>query len=430
MQRSKFPYTARSSARVIRHAVSIDERRAKFRSDLISEAKTPRPHEEHQREKRGQQSGAGGNWMTNGSEPSHLTADRFRRTSQFRPTVEVKKAMSPRLSAVEEGYLDPRMSSRGRLRSTSPAVSDGASIKTSTSIDSYQPGQHPDDDNDDDKDEAAEQDIEELWFPGCHADLGGGWPLADGEESPLSHGPLVWMVREAQRAGLEFDGEKLFGFKCCDEHYDIPSRGIASDGQSMPQIQVSQPFSNPRSEKQETGCRSFSEFILLCPQVRAVRHTLEQKLLEFREPCHSSGSCPTEAMLTLNLSAGAAGMEPETSRRSDFQQRLIRAATKGVLHDCLEFNNGLGVGSVLSWKMMEYLPFRRMDLRPDGSWKAISLPLPRGEVREYVFSALHIPLFGSSWEFRDLSWEFLPGRLVSRLTIPPQVGYTDSVIII
>ncbi|MCJ1474426.1 hypothetical protein MMC13_003084, partial [Lambiella insularis] len=40
MKRSKFPYTARSSGLIIRHAVSIDERRAKFRQDLISEAKT------------------------------------------------------------------------------------------------------------------------------------------------------------------------------------------------------------------------------------------------------------------------------------------------------------------------------------------------------------------------------------------------------
>jgi uncharacterized protein (DUF2235 family) len=39
MQRSKFPYTAHSSAKVIRHAVSIDERRAKFRQDLISASK-------------------------------------------------------------------------------------------------------------------------------------------------------------------------------------------------------------------------------------------------------------------------------------------------------------------------------------------------------------------------------------------------------
>lgn len=39
MQRSKFPYTAHSSAKVIRHAVSIDERRAKFRQDLMSASK-------------------------------------------------------------------------------------------------------------------------------------------------------------------------------------------------------------------------------------------------------------------------------------------------------------------------------------------------------------------------------------------------------
>lgn len=261
MQRSKFPYTARSSARVIRHAVSIDERRAKFRSDLISEAKTSRPNREHNGETHGQKLGVGGNQMTDGSKPSHLNTDRFRRRSAICSTVEINKVNPPRSSTLKEGYLDPRESSHGRLRATSPAISrnaglDGASINTTTSIDSYEPGQHPDDDDDDDdKDEAAEQDIEELWFPGCHADLGGGWSLADGEETALSHGPLVWMVREAQRAGLEFDGVKLFRYRCCDENYNIPSLGIASDGPSLPQIQVSQPFSSPKSEKQEPGCR-------------------------------------------------------------------------------------------------------------------------------------------------------------------------------
>ena len=75
-------------------------------------------------------------------------------------------------------------------------------------------------------------------------------------------------------------------------------------------------------------------------------------------------------------------MDPETARKTEFHERLYSAATKGVLHDCLEFNNGLPALSVLSWKIMEYLPFRRMDLRPDGSWKAITFPLPRGEVRD------------------------------------------------
>src|ERR1700761_9076250 len=39
MSRTRFPYTARTTAKVIRHAVSIGERRAKFRQDLIAEKK-------------------------------------------------------------------------------------------------------------------------------------------------------------------------------------------------------------------------------------------------------------------------------------------------------------------------------------------------------------------------------------------------------
>jgi hypothetical protein len=54
----------------------------------------------------------------------------------------------------------------------------------------------------------------------------------------------------------------------------------------------------------------------------------------------------------------------------------------GKIHDCLKFNNGLSHVGVLGWKVMEWLPFCRMDLQPDGSWKVISWPLPRGEVRD------------------------------------------------
>ena len=97
---------------------------------------------------------------------------------------------------------------------------------------------------------------------------------------------------------------------------------------------------------------------------------------------------PQAVKANSTMCIGAAGMDPEISRKSEFQQTLIRAATKGVLHDCLEFNNGLSFTSVLSWKMMEWMPFRRMDLRPDGSWKAITFPLPRGEVRDMPENAL------------------------------------------
>lgn len=36
---------------------------------------------------------------------------------------------------------------------------------------------------------------------------------------------------------------------------------------------------------------------------------------------------------------------------------------------------------------MEYLPFRRMDLQPDGSWTPIRWPLPCGETRDMPAAA-------------------------------------------
>ncbi|EAQ92025.1 hypothetical protein CHGG_00260 [Chaetomium globosum CBS 148.51] len=32
-----------------------------------------------------------------------------------------------------------------------------------------------------------------VWFPGDHADIGGGWQPGDEEQWSLSHAPLVWM---------------------------------------------------------------------------------------------------------------------------------------------------------------------------------------------------------------------------------------------
>ena len=377
MKRSKFPYTARSSAKVIRHAVSIDERRAKFRSDLISETKSSHSHADHNGPLHVHRTDTN-NWMTNGTKPNKTTVDRFRRRSAFRPAHEANRPFSPRMSTNEEDKLDPRRGTLGaqtRLRTPSPAVSQNiasdvecSSIRTTTSVNSYAEGPHADDDE---ADESAPQDIEELWFPGCHADLGGGWPLAGGEESPLSHGPLVWMVREAQRAGLEFEGDKMLKLKCCDDDYNIPSLGLSDNtpppATNVPEIEVTNSpsverpdiFHSQRSEKREPGW--------------------------------------------------IAGMEPEKPAPSTFHQALTAAFTKGVLHDCLEFNNGLTHSSVLSWKMMEYLPFRRMDLRPDGSWKAISLPLPMGETRDIPENAW---IHHSAIRRMEANEQYRPGNLI------------------
>jgi hypothetical protein len=46
------------------------------------------------------------------------------------------------------------------------------------------------------------QNIKQFWFPGVHADIGGGYPE---EESGLSKFPLHWMIREAKAHGLKIN---------------------------------------------------------------------------------------------------------------------------------------------------------------------------------------------------------------------------------
>lgn len=139
------------------------------------------------------------------------------------------------------------------------------------------------------------------------------------------------MVREAQRAGLRFDESKVRALHCCPDE-EPPAGPSRSTFATIPQIEVD-----------------------------GATPPLEQG--------------PLSPPLTNDDNKG----DPETS---SFHRNLQSAATCGRMHDVLKFKNGVPVGSVISWNIMEWLPFRRMDLQPDGTWKSISWPLPRGEVRD------------------------------------------------
>ena len=58
---------------------------------------------------------------------------------------------------------------------------------------------------------------------------------------------------------------------------------------------------------------------------------------------------------------------------------------------------------------MEYMPFRRMDLKPDGSWQAISLPLPMGEVRDIPENAW---IHNSAIKRMQANEDYRPGNLI------------------
>jgi len=51
--------------------------------------------------------------------------------------------------------------------------------------------------------------VKQLLFPGAHADVGGGYPMAHGE-SKLSDGALKWMVDELQALEVRFAGEPAY----------------------------------------------------------------------------------------------------------------------------------------------------------------------------------------------------------------------------
>lgn len=367
MQRSKFPYTARSSAKVIRHAVGIDERRAKFRQDLISESK-PSQHKHH-----------GGH---------HLHRPHLRRhhhdaeNSENVPAIVVSedpnnekaqgatKGQQGHLQT-ESAYRSPLLGNMGNEHRYRPRSRDRqlnlavpmltASADDATSVKSGQTGQSLQVPQIAVAEDDESQDIQEVWFPGCHADIGGGWKLSDGEVWPLSHAPLVWMVQEAQCAGLQFDPEKLKQFECCEEF----------DGEY-----------SPIREEWDYRTRSHQ------PTDR-----------------HKDGE---EAHASFKLCRDA-DAEPQTTSSLSFHRALHLSSTSGVLHDCLDFGSGLPVTSVLAWRIMEYLPFRRMDLQADGSWKPIRWPLPCGEVRDIPNGAqIHVSAIRRLQSDRN----YRPGNLI------------------
>ena len=53
---------------------------------------------------------------------------------------------------------------------------------------------------------AGPKDMKQVWFPGVHCDVGGGYPEAT---SGLAKIALQWMIEEAEAAGALFDADKV-----------------------------------------------------------------------------------------------------------------------------------------------------------------------------------------------------------------------------
>ncbi|KAI1079731.1 hypothetical protein F5B20DRAFT_150630 [Whalleya microplaca] len=320
MQRSKFPYTARSSAKVIRHCVSIDERRAKFRQDLIYQGvgKSRVHHSDHSMQHK-----------IHGIHEKYRT----RRTAVSGPAANhgLERGRRETLAPPDEHTF--RTHSRSRSRTTKGSTDRSSQVADARS----EASRCIDDDDSDDE----VQDIDEIWFAGGHADIGGGWEVLPDSKS-ASHVPLTYMMREAQKAGLRFDPEKLveMGITEVLDELDGDGHHVSNSNNALPGIRIDVSSPSPlESAHDEIESSDWGHFNY---------RNEEQKPGKEVRPFH----------------------------------RMLHRAHCARIHDSLEFSSGLGKGQVITWKIMEYMPFRRMDLQSDGSWKPIRWPLPCGEVRD------------------------------------------------
>ncbi|KAH7146298.1 hypothetical protein EDB81DRAFT_487121 [Dactylonectria macrodidyma] len=341
MQRSKFPYTARSSAKVIRHAVSIDERRAKFRQDLMYQ---DGPNRKHNHLHFGKLVDDVKDATLNKDGPDKdLEHERGRRPSYLRPDEAENEKDGPGRDPGSH-YAPYRARSkscqRTPSRSTQRPEFDAMSNMSRIPVSEVD----PDDDG---------QDIDEVWFSGGHADVGGGWEMLEDSKS-ASHIPLAWMVREAMKAGLPFDQDKVAEMGCCaGECDDVEMKAI--DPHTVPDIRVA-----------------------------------------------SNGGGPSRTPTMPSLGT-------DDDRPHHGFHGIMHGACGARIHDSLEFGQGLGNLAVAAWKCMEYLPFRRMDLQSDGSWRPIRWPLPCGETRDIPDT---VRVHGSVIRRMMMDETYRPGNLI------------------
>ena len=362
MQRSRFPYTARSSAKVIRHAVSIDERRAKFRQDLMYQARPQTKHHHHHHRPRVPHLGG---YFDAASEPvnpddeksgpaatqsARKSVDRSRRPSQGE--FLVPNAGGNR--GEEEKYGPYRSRSRSRqasvARPISPDVSETASIRSMLPPSEIDPEW-----------EDGSQDIDEIWFSGGHGDVGGGWEALQDRKSS-SHVPLAWIVREATKAGLPFDTDKVKELGCFYEPSRNRTTAQSATARIIPKVQIDGENEEPESP------------------------TVDDTVVVINE--HTD--------------------HPSNHQHTPFHAMMHKSHTARI-HDSLEYGQGLPTVAVIAWKIMEHIPFRRMDLKTDGSWEPIRWPLPRGEVRDIPDN---VRIHGSVIRRMKDDPEYRPGNLI------------------
>ncbi|KAK7422649.1 hypothetical protein QQX98_001437 [Neonectria punicea] len=164
----------------------------------------------------------------------------------------------------------------------------------------------------------SHEDIKEVWFPGCHGDVGGGWPASTDEPLDTSDKMTVW--------------QRIKNFWTTRKAKE-PSRDIRKDPFQMSDI----PLAWMIREVELVGERDASAAVKWCRSIKGFKKRFQKKK----------------------------------------QQAL-----QGFMHDSLSFGCGTSFFKVLLWKFMERLPFITRWELIKNEWVNVRFPLNGGAARD------------------------------------------------
>ncbi|ODQ57728.1 hypothetical protein WICANDRAFT_34864 [Wickerhamomyces anomalus NRRL Y-366-8] len=202
-----FPLSTKSGLiKNLSHAVSLDERRGKYRQNLIfpfsykpsffSLTSTEQSSGNSSRKV----TNAGSSTKTSvSSSISSILLEHFGEKSQKKLN-DAQKLMKDIEQKLKE---TSRMSIRSRLKRVETNNNNTNGTDHQASFSTFGSSS--------DKQKLITGEYKEVWFAGNHGDIGGGW-ASDVNGHFLSHIPLRWMFGEALRVGVIFQRERLVNF--------------------------------------------------------------------------------------------------------------------------------------------------------------------------------------------------------------------------
>jgi uncharacterized protein (DUF2235 family) len=162
------------------------------------------------------------------------------------------------------------------------------------------------------------EDIKEVWFPGCHGDVGGGWPAVEGNPLDNSEHMTFW--------------QRIKNFWTTRKPKE-PSKDIRSDPFQMSDV----PLAWMIRELEIVGQKDPTAAVKWCKSV----HGFKRRIKKRKEQ-----------------------------------------ALRGFIHDSLKFGHGTGFFTVLLWKFMEWFPvITRWELERNV-WVHVRFPLNKSAARD------------------------------------------------